>query len=477
MKRDAVLLAATMLGLGLVSVKAQELSQADRALSREVFKQLIEINSTDSVGSVTAVASAMRQRLLGAGFAAADLHLLGPNDRKMNLVVTYHGKAGSALKPILAICHLDVVEARREDWTTDPFVFTEKDGFFYGRGTQDIKEGDAGLVVSLIRMKREGYVPDRDLVVALTADEEGGKSNGVEWLEEHHPELMKAEFVINPDAGGVYSRKGVAAVFDVEATEKTYADYRVTAVNKGGHSSLPVPDNAIYQVANALVKLEHTPAPFELNAVTRAFFEQMATIETGATAEEMRGVLKQPMDEAAAQRLAANPEYNAVLRTTCVATMMTAGHAPNALPAKAQANVNCRILPGHSGEEVRQDLIRIFNDPGLTVQYVTDAGMVMEKGAERTSAPPPPVNATVQAALTKVVGQMWPRLPIVPTMEAGASDSIYTTAAGVPSYGLNGFAIDENDVRAHGKDERLGVESFYRGVEFTYLFLKALTAQ
>ncbi len=175
------------------------------------------------------------------------------------------------------------------------------------------------------------------------------------------------------------------------------------------------------------------------------------------------------------QRLAANPEYNAVLRTTCVATMMTAGHAPNALPGKAQANVNCRILPGHSGEEVRQDLIRIFNDPGLTVQYVTDAGMVMDKGAERTSAPPPPVNATVQASLAKVVGQMWPKLPIVPTMEAGASDSIYTTAAGVPSYGLNGFAIDEDDVRAHGKDERLGVESFYKGVEFTYVFLKALT--
>ncbi len=482
MKMGVVLLVAVAFGTANVRGGAQEFSQADRALSREVFKQLIEINSTDSVGSVTAAATAMRLRLLGAGFLAADLQLLGPNDRKMNLVVTYHGKSESALRPILVICHLDVVEARREDWTTDPFVFTEKDGFFYGRGTQDIKEGDAGLVVSLIKMKRDGYVPNRDIVVALTADEEGGKSNGVEWLEAHHPELMKAEFVINPDAGGVYSKRGVPTVFDVEATEKTYADYRVTAVNKGGHSSLPVADNAIYQVANALVKLEHTPAPFELNAVTRAFFEHMETIETGSTAEDMRGVLKQPMDQAAAERLAHHPEYNAVLRTTCVATMMTAGHAPNALPGKAQANVNCRILPGHSGEEVRQDLIRIFNDPGLTVQYVTDAGMVLEKGAERTSAPPPPVNATVQAALTRVVGVMWPRLPggplpIVPTMEAGASDSIYTTAAGVPSYGLNGFAIDEDDVRAHGKDERLGVEPFYKGVEFTYLFLKALTTQ
>ncbi len=235
---------------------AQELSAGDRALARGVFKELIEINSTDSVGSVTKAAEAMRGRLLGAGFASEDLKLLGPNERKMNLVATYHGRAGSSLKPILVICHLDVVEARRQDWTTDPFVFTEKDGFFYGRGTQDIKEGDAALVVSLMRMKREGSVPNRDVVVALTADEEGGKSNGVDWLERNHPELMRAEFVINPDAGGVYAEKGVAKVFDVEATEKTYADFRVTAVNKGGHSSLPVPDNAIYHVADALQRLE-----------------------------------------------------------------------------------------------------------------------------------------------------------------------------------------------------------------------------
>lgn len=453
---------------------AQELSAGDRGLARDVFKELIEINSTDSVGSVTKAAEAMRGRLLSAGFAAEDLKLLGPNERKMNLVAIYHGRAGSALKPILAICHLDVVEAKREDWTTDPFVFTEKDGFFYGRGTQDIKEGDAALVVSLMRMKREGYVPDRDLVVALTADEEGGKSNGVDWLERNQPELMRAEFVINPDAGGVYGEKGVAKVFDVEATEKTYADFQVRATNKGGHSSLPVPDNAIYHVADALGRLEKTPFPVELNEVTRAYFEKMATIETGQRAADMRSVLKAPMDAAAAGRLSADPMYNSTLRTTCVATMMTAGHAPNALPGKAQANVNCRILPGHSAEEVRQKLIGIFADTTLTVEYVSDAGMVTAEGPTRMSAPPPPVNAAVRGALVKVVGKMWPGLPVVPTMEAGASDSIYTTAAGVPSYGLNGFQIDEDDVRAHGKDERLGVEAFYRGVEFTYLYLKAL---
>ena len=479
MKTAAIWMAGMLAVTQGVSAQMQpsslQLSVADRQLSREIFRQLIEINSTDSVGSVTAAAAAMRQRLLGGGFAPEDLKLLGPNDRKMNLVATYHGRAGSTLKPILVICHLDVVEAKREDWTTDPFVFTEKDGFFYGRGTQDIKEGDAALVTSFLRMKREGFVPDRDITLALTADEEGGKSNGVEWLEQNHPELMRAEFVINPDAGGVYAERGKATIFDVEATEKTYADFRLTATNKGGHSSLPVPDNAIYHVADALGRLQKSPFPIELNAVTRAYFEKMDTIVKGETAEEIRGVLAQPMDLAAVARLTADPMYNSTLRTTCVATMMSAGHAPNALPQQAQANVNCRILPGHSGEEVRQELIRIFNDPAITVQYVTDAGMVMAEGAKRTSAPPPPVNATVQRALVQVVGELWPALPIVPTMEAGASDSIYTTAAGVPSYGLNGFQIDADDVRAHGKDERLGVEAYYKGVEFTYLYLEALT--
>jgi acetylornithine deacetylase/succinyl-diaminopimelate desuccinylase-like protein len=474
MKVAAILMGGLLLG---GSAAAQQLSASDRTLAHDIFKQLIETDTTDSVGSVTAAATAMRQRLLDGGFAAEDLKLLGPNDRKMNLVVIYHGKAGSGLKPILIICHLDVVEAKKEDWTPDtpPFVFTEKDGFYYGRGTQDIKEGDAGLVYTFLRMKREGYVPDRDIVMALTADEEGGKSNGVDWLVQHHPELMKAEFVINPDAGGVVSEKGKPTEFDVEATEKTYADYRLTATNKGGHSSLPTKDNAIYEVADALARLERTPFPVELNAVTRAEFEASAKIEKGQTAADMRAILATPMDSAAVARLSEIPVWNSKMRTTCVATMLTAGHAPNALPQRAQANVNCRILPGHSGEEVRQELIRIFNDPAVSVQYVTDSGMVLPKGEERTSAPPPPVNATVQGALDKTVSQLWPGLPIIPTMETGASDSIYTVAAGIPSYGLNGYAVDQDDVRAHGMNERLGVESYYKGVEFTYLFLKALT--
>ena len=471
----SVLLGGVLLGSGLPGARAQKLSPADRTLARDIFKQLIETNTSDSAGSVTAAATKMRDRLRDAGFAESDLKLLGPNDRKMNLVATYHGKAGSTLKPILIICHLDVVEAKREDWTYDPFVFTEKDGFFYGRGTQDIKEGDAGLVYSFIKLKKEGYVPDRDVVMALTADEEGGKSNGVDWLIEHHPELMKGEFVINPDAGGVVSEKGKPKQISVEATEKTYADYHVTALNKGGHSSLPTPDNAIYQVADALAKLEKTPFPVELNAVTREEFRQTAKLETGQLAEDMKALVGGSQDAQVIARLSAIPVWNSTMRTTCVATMMSAGHAPNALPQRAQANVNCRILPGHSGEQIRQELIKLFDDKALTVEFVTDAGMVMGKGPDRMSAPPPPVNKTVEGALEKAVGALWPGLPIVPTMEPGASDSIYTVAAGIPSYGLNGFAVDIDDVRAHGKNERLGIESYYKGVEFTYLFLKALT--
>jgi acetylornithine deacetylase/succinyl-diaminopimelate desuccinylase-like protein len=479
MKRLAILGFAALMGgfAGARELPAQGLPAQDRPLAREIFKQLIETNSTDSVGSVTAAATEVRDRLLAAGFSPADVVLLGPNERKMNVVITYRGKAGSTLKPILAICHLDVVEANKSDWSPDtpPFTFTEKDGFFYGRGTQDIKEGDAALVYTLIRMKREGYVPDREIRVVLTADEEGGKSNGVDWLIKNHPELMQAEFVINPDAGGVYSEHGKPTVLDVEATEKTYADFHIVATNKGGHSSLPTPDNAIYEVADALVKLQNAPFPVELNNVTRAEFAAIAKTQTGQLAEDMKAVASGSGDSQGIARLSAIPEWNSTLRTTCVATMMTAGHAPNALPQRAQANVNCRILPGHSGEETRQTLIKLFDDPALKVEFVTDAGMVMGKGDERMSAPPPPVNKTVSGALTKVVGELWPGLAIVPTMEPGASDSIYTVAAGIPSYGLNGFAIDADDVRAHGMNERLGVESYYKGVEFTYLFMKALT--
>jgi acetylornithine deacetylase/succinyl-diaminopimelate desuccinylase-like protein len=450
------------------------LPQIDRELSRSIFKELIEINSQDSNGSVTKAAVAMRERLLKAGFPAADLVLAGPNDRKQNLVAKYKGTS-SSLKPILIICHLDVVEARKEDWTTDPYQFVEKDGYFYGRGTQDIKEEDADLVENFIRLKRESWVPKRDIVIALTADEEGGQSNGVDWLLKNRPELMKADFALNPDAGGVELRGGKATTMGVEATEKLYADFRLTTANSGGHSSEPRPDNAIYELMHALLKLEANPFPLELNDVTRAELAEIAKTTDPARAKLIAGVLATPPDMNAVAEFSKVPSDSNKLRTTCVATMLKGGHAPNALPAMAQANVNCRILPGYSQEEIRQKLIKLFADPELKIEYVTDAGSAMAMGSDRKSAAAPPVREDVFGPLREVTAEMWPGVPVIPSMSAGASDSIYTMAAGIPSYGVSGMGVDFDDDRAHGKDERLRVEAFYSGVEFYYLYLKALT--
>jgi acetylornithine deacetylase/succinyl-diaminopimelate desuccinylase-like protein len=467
-------IAGLMLGLsGVAMAQAPQLPEQDRVVAKRVFKEFIEINSQDSNGSVTAVAVAARNELLKAGFAPEDLILAGPNERKQNLVARYRGVAGSALKPILIIGHIDVVEARREDWTTNPYEFVEKDGFYYGRGTQDMKSGDADVVASFIRMKREGFVPKRDIVLALTADEEGGKSNGVDWLLKNRPELMIADFALNPDSGGVELRNGKATEMDVEATEKTYADFRLTATNPGGHSSQPRPDNAIYELMHALDKLEANPFPVELNAVTRASLAETAKITTPERAKDIRGVLAG--DTNAAVAFSKDPADSATLRTTCVATMLKGGHAPNALPGMAEANVNCRILPGHSQEEIRQVLLKLFADPKLKVEYVADDGRVSGAAPGRTSMSPPPVRQDVFVPLHQVVAQIWPGIPIIPVMNAGASDSIYTMGAGIPSYGIGGVAIDFDDDRAHGRDERVRVESYFTSVEFYYMFLEALT--
>ncbi len=453
---------------------APRLPEPDRAQALQIFQQIIDINSQDSNGSVTAVAVAVRGDLLKAGFAPGDLILAGPNDRKQNLVVRYRGVPGSTLKPILIIGHIDVVEARRADWTTDPYQMVEKNGYFYGRGTQDMKSGDADVVESFIRLKREGFVPKRDIVLALTADEEGGKSNGVSWLLKNRPDLMAAAFALNPDSGGVELRDGKPTEMDVEATEKTYADFRLTAIDPGGHSSEPRPDNAIYELMHALDKLEANPFPMELNAVSRASLEQIEKIASPERAAQIRGVLATPPDPAAVAAFSRSPGDSALLRTTCVATMLSGGDAPNALPQIAQANVNCRILPGHSQEQTRQTLIALFADPKLKVEYVADDGTVSAAAPSRESLPPPPVREDVFVPLRQVTAEMWPGIPVIPVLDVGASDSIYTMAAGIPSYGVGGVGVDYNDVRAHGRDERVRVSSYYNSVEFYYLYLKAL---
>lgn len=464
-----------------VSALAAPASGAERdtatgRLAHDVFKQLIEINTTDSVGSTTVAAEAMAQRLRDGGFAPADVTVIGPNGRKGNLVARYRGKAGGKLRPILIIGHLDVVEARREDWTTDPFQFVEKDGYYYGRGTQDMKIDDAIAVVDFIRLRREKYVPNRDIILALTADEEGGQSNGVDWLLKNHRDLIDAEYVLNPDGGGVTMVGDKPLSVEVEATEKLYADYQVLATNSGGHSSQPTPDNAIYHVADALAALEKSPFPFELNAVTRAYFSQTAQVESPQNAADLRAILATPPDLDAIRRLSLDPRYNATMRTTCVATMLSGGHATNALPQRAEANVNCRILPGHSQEEIRLELLRLFGDPRLSVRYRSDAGELSDHGSDRSAMKPPPLRADVMDALRRVSARLWPGAPVIPEMETGASDSIYTMMANIPSYGINGIAIDRDDHREHGRDERVRVGSFYDGLEFYYEFLKALTS-
>jgi len=449
-----------------------QLDPQTKQLSRDIFQQLIEINTTDSVGSTTIAANAMAKRLLDAGFPRQDVVVLGPNDRKGNLVARIHGTG--AAQPILFIGHLDVVEALRSDWTTDPFKFIEKDGYYYGRGTQDMKESDAILVTTFIRLKKSRFKPDRDLILALTADEEGGKSNGVDWLLKNHRDLIHAAFVLNSDSGGVDMEHGKPVTFNVEATEKLYGDYQLTATNPGGHSSLPVPDNAIYHIADALTRLQAYTFPFELNPVTRAYFSRMSTLESGQTAVDMKGILRNPLSLQAMKQLSLIPKYNATIRTTCVATRLAGGHANNALPQTASANVNCRILPSASREEIRQQLIRIFHDPKVSVRYVNDAGEVMDTAPTAKAVPPTDLKPEVMQPLTRLVAQMWPGIPVVPVMETGASDGKYTSEAGFPTYGINGIAIDINDVREHGKDERVGIDSYYRGVEFYDRFIRML---
>ena len=450
-------------------------SAEDRAEAKAIFKQLIEINTTDTPqGNVTTATTAMQKRFLDAGFAPEDVQLLGPDARKMNLVVRIRAAGTPTDKPVLFLCHMDVVQALRSDWTTDPFQFVEKDGYYYGRGTQDMKDSDAALVFTFLRLHREGYKPKRDLILALTADEEGGKFNGADWLVKEHRDLVDAAFVINPDSGGVELDRGRAVVADVEATEKVYSDYQVTASDRGGHSSIPRPDNAIYELTTALNKLAVYQFPFEMNEVTRTYFKNLAGQETGQSAADMKAILGNPPDLAAAARLSAEPSFNSNFRTTCVATRLSGGHANNALPQSAQANVNCRIFPGHSPEEIRQLLIDIFGDDKLTVKYVSDAGVVADTAPERKAMVPPAPIKEVFEPLTRLTQALWPGTPVTPVMENGASDSIYFAQAGIPCYGYSAIALERDDDRAHGQDERLPIDSYWKSLDFFYSFAKAL---
>ena len=436
------------------------------ARAREIYEQLIAINTTDTpAGNVTLAANAMADRLKAAGFPAEDVRVLGPDPRKHNLVARFRGSG--ARRPLLLLAHLDVVEAKREDWSFEPFVLLEQDGYFYGRGTADDKAMASHFVANFIRLKEEGFTPDRDIIVALTADEEGGQFNGVDWLVKNQRALIDAELAINEGGDGLM-KNGKYLFHQLGASEKVYQDFRLEAKNTGGHSSRPVPDNAIYHIAGGLARLARFEFPVHLNEITRTYFGRMAAFEADpAIAAEMRAVSKQPPDLQAATRLSAgSPYFNALMRTTCVPTMLQGGHAPNALPQLAAANVNCRVLPGEDPAAVRQKIIDVIADPVVSVNVV----------GQPTVSPPSPLEPALMKTLESITAGMFPGVTVVPTMGTGATDGLYLRNAGIPTYGVSGIFYEMDDNRAHGRDERTGVRQYYEGLEFQYRVIKALSS-
>jgi len=470
-------LATTLVALTAATAGAQSapppspttLTPHQRA-AREIYRQLIEINTVDSVGSVTKAAQAMAARFRAAGFPASDVKVLIPDGHptKGNLVVRYRGRTGSTLKPILLLAHLDVVAAQRADWPRDPFVLHEENGYFLGRGTSDDKAMAAIFVANLLQMKKQGIVPDRDLILALTADEENGDANGAEWLANEHKDLVDAAYAINEGGGGALEH-GKPIYQSVQAAEKVYVDFTITATNPGGHSSVPRPDNAIYELAQALLRVAHYQFPVELNGVTRPFLEQTAKVEPRAElAAAMRALVANPSDSAAAATLSADPRFASMLRTSCVATRLSGGHAYNALPQRATANINCRIVPTSSFEATRDALVRAIADTGISIAYTIPPNGKF--GATVTPVDPELLATTV--ALTK---QMWGDIPVIPTMSTGATDGKYMRAVGIPTFGVSGLFSEAGENNAHGRDEKLRVKSFYDGLQFLDQLVRRLS--
>jgi acetylornithine deacetylase/succinyl-diaminopimelate desuccinylase-like protein len=457
MKRAAigVLLATTV-------VAAQTRKPAEER-ARDILRGLVETNTTDSSGSTTKAAEAVATRLRAAGFPPADVRVLGPDARKGNLIARFRGT--DRRRPLLLLAHLDVVEAKREDWSVDPFTLLEKDGYFYGRGTSDDKGMAAQFVANLIQLKEERFQPDRDLILALTADEEGGASNGVQWLLKNHRDLIDAQFAINEGGGGIV-KNGKYVVNEVQAAEKVYQDFRLEVTNKGGHSSLPVKDNAIVRLAAGLERLGSFEFPVRLTDITRHYFERFASAQDDQQlAADMRAVAAEPLDLQAANRLAGDSAYfNAMMRTTCVPTRLEGGHANNALPQLAAAIVNCRILPGDSPDAVRQQIIDALGDSAIAVSFIDRAN----------TSEPAHLIPEVMKAVEALTALMFPGTVVVRVMSTGATDGLFLRNAGIPTYGVDGTFNDIADVRAHGRDERVGVKQFFEGLEFQYRLIKLL---
>jgi acetylornithine deacetylase/succinyl-diaminopimelate desuccinylase-like protein len=435
-------------------------------LTREIYRELIEINSSVTTGNITTAAVAMAKRFREAGVAEADIFVGGPRPEKHNVVARIRGR-NTGRKPVLLLAHLDVVEALKADWSPefDPFVFTEKEGYYYGRGTADDKAMAAIFVANAYRLKQEHYLPDRDIIIALTADEESGAYNGVDWLLKNHPELVDAALVINEGGGGTL-RGGKPLFNTVQATEKVTTNFTLRVTNRGGHSSVPRADNAITSLAQALLRIGKHQFPVKLNPVTREFFSKTAELETPALGRAMKALVANPGDPAASAAVAADPRYSSMLRTTCVATMLSGGHATNALPQLAEANVNCRIYPDESAEQVRDVLAGVIADTAVQVVI----------RSQRPPSPPSPLLPEVMEPVGRITRELFGNIPVIPVMSTGATDSRFFRARGVPAFGVSGLFSDPTvDARAHGRDERMRVQSFYEGQEFLYRLTKALT--
>jgi acetylornithine deacetylase/succinyl-diaminopimelate desuccinylase-like protein len=438
---------------------------ADLTEARAIFAELIGINTTYERGSTTPAAEAVARRLLAAGFPEQDVQVVGPDSTHMNVVARLRGTG--AKPPILLLAHLDVVEALAKDWSVDPFTLTERDGYYYGRGTSDIKDEGAIFTATLLGMRRDGFVPDRDIILALTAGEEGGPSNGVQWLLANRRDLIDAAYCINGDGGDVLARAGKVYARNIQTGEKVYMDLDLTVHNVGGHSSLPVRDNAIYRLAAGLTRLSAYDFPARLNETTRAFFDRGSASVAPAVARDMRLVARRG-DPAAMRRLSAqSPFFNAELRTTCVATMLDGGHAENALPQTAHANVNCRMLPDESPDSVIATIRRVVADTAIAVTV----------HAAPVPSPISPLIPELLDPVERITHDMWPEAVVIPSMETGATDGLFLRNAGMPVYGVSGVALDEDDIRAHGRDERIRVSAFTDGLVFTDRLVRSLTAR
>ncbi len=456
---------AAFIAAAPASLRAETLTPQQQ-LAFDIYKELVEINTVTATGDTARAAEAMAARLRAAGFAEADIHAFSPAPRKGNLVARLRGSG--TRRPILLLAHLDVVPANREDWSVDPFKLTEQDGYFYARGSSDDKFMAAAFVANLIRYKQEGYKPDRDIILALETDEEilDNDALGIQWLLNNHRDLIDAEFALN-EGGGVALKDGKAIRNSVQTSEKVFVNYQLTVKDRGGHSSVPRRDNAIYHLAEGLVRLSKFSFPQKLNETTRAYFERIAQFESEQTAADIRAALSDRPDPSVMSftRLAANPFYNAQLRTTCVATMLEGGHAINALPQLASAKVNCRVMPGEAIEQIKATLERVLADEQIVVTQLNQPVL----------SAPSALHEEIMGAIEKLSQQFWPGAVVLPVMSAGATDGSYLRNAGIPTYGHSGLAGDVNDFRAHGKDERVLVKSFHEGNEYLYRLVKMLS--